>query len=420
METITKTYDNGLRLVLAKNDKNVVAVNILVGVGSNYEQTDEEGFSHFIEHMVFKSSEKFSTNEIMENLTFYGAEYNAFTSKDITCFVFMCLKENFEKCFEIYSDMLISPKFLEEEMSKEREVVIEEMKRYADQPRSVLQKEILNNYFDGTTFAHEVLGREEIIANVSRERLLEYKNKYYTADNIVISVAGNIEFEELDQIVTKYFASGFKEKRTPKQVCKNEIEVNIKTKYAVVQRPDNQANVCVHIKSVPVGDPKEYISELYSIILGGTSSSKLYKQVREELGLVYSIYSYYEAQCRNGEIYIVFGTRPKNLKKALSCIKENIINLNEKLTEKELEAAKNYAKSSLEYSNETNADLARTCAETFYQTGKVVLVQNKKQKYDEITLEDIKKFAQEIASEKTFNVVAVGNNIDLELLKIYK
>ncbi len=414
-----KTYENGLRLVLLQNDKNVIAANFLVGVGSNYEEKDEEGLSHFIEHLLFKSSEKFSTDEIMKKLTFFGAEYNAYTSKNLTRFVFMCLKENFEECFEIYSDMIISPKFLDEEIDRERNVVIEEMKKHEDNPVSVMFQTVINNYFNGTTFAHDVLGNEKIISEVSRDKLIKFKNKHYTSDNMVISVVGNIDFEKLDAIVTKFLADKFNYKKEPRKLCFEEIEINCQKKYAVVQRKNSQVNVCVHIKGVPNTSSMEYVSDLYSYILGGTSSSRLYKTVREEQGLVYSITSFSESEPRNGEISIVFGTRPKNLNKALTFVKNIVMQLASNVTEEELEAAKNFAKSTLEYSNETNSEMAETCGNFLYYKNRLVSLDERKEKYSKVTLTEIKTFAEQIAKETTFNVVAVGDNIKVDNLKVF-
>lgn len=420
MKIFTKTYENGLRLVLEQNDKNVVASNILFFVGSNNEKEDEEGFSHFIEHLVFKSSEKFTTEQIMENLTGYGADFNAYTSKNLTRFIFKCLGENFEKCFEIYADMLLHSKFLAEEIDRERGVVIEEIKKYEDDPQEVMFQNVTKIYFAGTTFAHDVLGNEEIISNVSRDRLLEYKNRFYKSENAIISVSGNIEFDELDRIVTKYFASNFNYAAQPIKTEFKEIELGDIDKYAVVQRDDSQANVCVHIKGVTYDSNLKYVSDIYSSLLGASSSSRLYKKIREELGLVYSIYSYMEIEARNGELYIVFGTRPKNVKKAITEIRKIIDDIARNgVSEKELETAKNFKKSCIEFAAETNSELAEINGTFVHFCGTPVSLEERKKCYDAVTAEDILSFARTIASEKIYNVVAVGKNINIEDLKAF-
>lgn len=418
MKIFNKTYDNGLRLILQQNEKDVVALNILFGVGSNYEREDEEGFSHFIEHLVFKSSENFTTGEIMEKLTALGADFNAYTSKNLTRFIFKCLSQNFEKCFEIYSDMLISPLFNKEEMDSERNVVIEEMKKYEDEPVEVMLERVSNNYFSGTSFAHDVLGSEDIIASVDREKLLEYKNRFYTSDNCVISVAGNIDFDTLDGIVTKYFASKFNFKAKPRQVDFSEVVPNVLKKYDIVERNDSQVNICLHIKSVSYKSKDKYVADLYSVLLGGPSNSRLYKKVREELGLVYTIYSYPEIEARNGEIYIVLGTRLKNVKRAVLEIR-NIIDEIAKVgvSESEFEICKNWKKSYIEFASETNSDTAEINGSLIYYNQAYISLESRRQKYDSIKLSEINDFAKRIANESCFNVVAVGKNIKLEDLQ---
>lgn len=416
----TKTYSNGLRLVLEKNNKNVLATNILFAVGSQNESVKEEGYSHFIEHLNFKSSEKFSTEDIMDKLTFLGADFNAYTSKSTTRFIFKCLPENFEKCFEIYSDMILHSKFLPEEMDKERNVVIEEMKKYEDDPTEVMYQEVMQNYFDGTSLAHDVLGNEENISTVTREELLEYKARFYRAENSVISVAGNISFDLLDEIVTRYFADEFKYDAEPTEAFDEIISPKIKNKYAIVERDDSQANVCLHIKGVTYDSRQKHIASLYSSILGSSQNSRLYKIIREELGLVYTIYAYNDIGLRSGELFIVFGTRPKNVNKAIFEIKKIINEFAENgATEEELTRAKNWKKSCIEFAGETNSDLAETNGLMTYYDNKITKVASRKAKYDKVTLEDVNKFAKKIATEKTFNIVAVGKGLDIEDLKQY-
>lgn len=414
----TKIYDNGLRLCFEKNDKNVVAVNILFNVGSANETESEQGYSHFIEHLLFKSSQNFSTMEIMDKLSYYGADFNAYTSRLVTRYIFKCLKENFEKCFEIYADMIIRPKFNADEIDKERNVVIEEMKKCDDDPVEVLYRTVMENYYSGNSYAHDELGTEEIISKVSRDELLAYKNKHYTANNCIISVAGNMEFDELDKIIEKYFVSCFEAKNLPYKVCKTEIEPNIAKKYDIVERDDNQANVCVHIKTVPAVSDKKYVSDLYASILGNSQNSRLYKIIREELGLVYSVYAFCDMVSVTGGIFIMLGTRPKNVKKAIFEIRKIIDEFAENgATKEEFERVKNLKKSVLEYSFETNQDVAEANGTMLHLYDNVKSIDERKQEIEKVTLDEINKFAKQISKETMFNVVAVGKNLNIEDLK---
>lgn len=416
----TKTYKNGLRLIHEKNNKNVVSLNIMFNVGSQNETKSEEGYSHFIEHMIFKGTKNINSFEIMDKLTFLGADYNAFTSKIATKFVFKCLAENFEKCFEIYADILVNAEFDSTELDRERQVVIEEMKRCDDEPTEVMYKRAMDNYFAGLPYAHDELGDEKIIESVTREQLLEYKNRFYKPENCVISVVGNIDFEELDKIVEKYFASKFDYEAVPNKFDFEPYKINISKRYDIVERDDNQANVCVVIKSVSSNDEQKFACDLYTSILGSSQNSRLFKVIREKLGLVYTIFAYNEMSGKAGELLIVFGTRPKNVKKAMVEIKKTILDFAEHgATEEELTRAKNWKKSCLAFGTETNGDLAEINGTIFNVFNKVFDSKDRLQKTESVTLEQVNEFAKRIANENVLNVVAVGKGVKIEDISVF-
>ena len=416
----TKTYKNGLRLVFEKNEKSVVSVNLMFNVGSQNEEKHQEGFSHFIEHLIFKGTKDMNALDIMDKITFYGADFNAYTSKTMTKFVFKCLSENFEKCFEIYTDMLINAEFDKTELDRERQVVIEEMKRCDDEPTEVMYRKVMDNYFAGLPFAHDELGTEEIIENVSREELLEYKNQYYKAENCVISVVGNLDFDELDEIVEKNFACHFDYESESNKVDKTPYKISIAKTYDIVERDDNQANVCVLIKSVSSVEEEKYIADLYTSILGNSQNSRLFKIIREKLGLVYTIYAYNEISPKAGELMIAFGTRPKNVKKAMVEIKKAIIDFAENgATEEELVRAKNWKKSCLSFGTETNSNIAEINGAIFNLYNKKFDKNERLKKIEKVSLKDVNNFAKRIANEKEFSIVAVGKELSLDDIKVF-
>lgn len=411
----TKVYENGLRLIHENNAKKVVATSFMFNVGSQNESDSELGYSHFIEHLVFKGTKKINSLEIMDKLTFLGADYNAFTSKTSTKFVFKCLAENFEKCFDIFSEILINAEFDEKELNCERQVVIEEMKRCDDDPSEIMYKKAMENHFAGLSFAHDELGTEEIIENVTREQLLEYKNKYYKPENCVISVVGDVDFVELDKIVTKYFSRFFDYKAEPNKVDFEPYEINISKQFDIVTRDDNQANVCVVIKSVTSTDKQKYIADLYTSILGNSQNSRLFKTIREKMGLVYTIYAFNEMTTKTGDLIIAFGTRPKNVKKAMNEIK-NIINefAENGASEDEFLRAKNWKKSCFSFGTETNSNLAEINGTLFNVFNEIFDMEKTYKKTQDVTLEEVNDFAKRIANEKVYNVVAVGKDLKLE------
>lgn len=416
----TKTYKNGLRLVFEKNDKSVVSANIMFNVGSQNEERHQEGFSHFIEHLIFKGTKDMNAVEIMDKLTFFGADFNAYTSKTMTKFVFKCLSENFEKCFEIYADMLINAEFEKTELDRERQVVIEEMKRCDDEPTEVMYRRAMENYFAGLTYAHDELGQESIIETATREQLLEYKNKYYKPENCVISVVGNLDFDELDRIIERNFTSHFDYESKQIDVDCEPYKISIAKTYDIVERDDNQANVCVVIKSVNSLDEEKYVCDLYTSILGNSQNSRLFKIIREKLGLVYTIYAYNEISPKAGELVIVFGTRPKNVEKAMVEIKKAILDFAENgATEEELVRAKNWKKSCISFGMETNSNLAEINGTIFNIYNKAFDKEERLKKIENVTLEKVNNFAKRIASEKEFSIVAVGKDLKIKDIKVF-
>lgn len=415
MNKYTYTFENGLRLIFEKNEKDVLASNILFFVGSQNESEKQEGYSHFIEHMMFKSSEKYSTEKIMDELTRLGADYNAYTSRTVTRYTFKCLSENFEECFKIYSEMILNSKFNEDEIDKERQVVIEEMKQCDDNPVEILYKQTIANYFAGTSFAHDELGTEEIISNVTRKQLLDYKHKYYVPERCVVSIAGNMEFSDAKKIVEKSLFADVKTKKNPVLVeFANFTPDNLK-KYDIVERDDNQANVCVHIKSVPASSKLKYVADIYASILGNSQNSRLFKRIREELGLVYTIFASNEMRINSGELFIVFGTRPKNVKKAISEIKNIILTLaSDGITADELDRAKTWKKSCAVFAVETNSDISEINGTNLFCYNKKISIDEIVENYQSVKLSDVCDFAKQIANEQNFNIVAVGKNLNIK------
>ncbi len=420
MKYFEKTYENGLRLILEKNDRAVSAVNIMFFVGSDNEEKHEEGYAHFIEHMIFKSSENYTTEESLDALAMLGADYNAYTSKSVTRFVFKCLKENLEETFKVYSDLIIRSKFEKEELDKEREVVIEEMKKCQDDPVEVMYEAAMENFYHGQKYAHDALGNEENIKNVTREQLLKFKNRFYQANNCIISVTGNFEFEQVEKIVTKYFASAFKQKGKPYEVDFNKLMPTIEEKYKIVERDDKQANVCIMIASENYSSQKKYIADVYASILGNTQNSRLFKEIREKLGLVYSIYSSFELSAKSGNLVIAFGTRPKNVKKALCEIRRILTELaGSGVLGEEMLYAKNWKKSCMGYSYESSSVIADLNASMVHYHGKPISADERLLFYSAVTKKQVDEYAKTIAAEKMYAVVAVGKGLKQSDLLVF-
>ena len=197
-----KKYENGLRLVVnTTKNKDIVSFKIFVKAGSMDEDVNNLGIAHFLEHMFFKSTKNYTAKELLTRFDFLGANQNAYTSNTKTCYYFQSLSENVKKCVELYSEMFFNRHYNKEEIENEKNVIVEELKRDEDMPVSKCIRQAVNSMFNNTPYAHDILGTEKSIRQISSHKLTDFKNKFYTPKNIVISVSGNITMSKISKIV---------------------------------------------------------------------------------------------------------------------------------------------------------------------------------------------------------------------------
>ena len=211
----TKQYENGLKLVVDEMAGfESVAFNIFIKTGSVNEKVGEYGISHFIEHMLFKGTDKRTSYEISKTFDSIGANVNAYTSLEETDFYTKSASEDTEKCVEVLSDMLFNSTFDPKEMAREKQVVIEEIKMYDDDPQSKAELLVNNNFYDGTPYSRDVAGSISSVKALTQSKMFDYKNRFYVAKNITLSFAGKIKFETAEKYVKKYFLPYFKNEGT--------------------------------------------------------------------------------------------------------------------------------------------------------------------------------------------------------------
>ena len=222
---VYKEFNNGLRLIMNKMEGLMsVSTGVFVKTGSANESEKDNGISHFIEHVMFKGTEKRTAFEISEHIDRIGGQINAYTSKEVTCYYTKSTAEHVETSIEILSDIFFNSKFDKEELEKEKGVVIEEINMCEDSPEDICLDLLAESYYGKEGFGRTILGPVKNIKKFSREDVLAYMNRYYTADNVVISVAGNIDLKETEQLVEKYFADNFKVFKSDAQVLTAETK----------------------------------------------------------------------------------------------------------------------------------------------------------------------------------------------------
>ena len=206
-----KKFDNGLRLIAKRIDGLLsVSAGVLVKTGSMNESSSENGISHFIEHVMFKGTEKRSAFDISDHIDRIGAQINAFTSKELTCYYTKSTKEHLENSLDILSDIFFNSVFEKEELEKEKGVVIEEIKMCEDTPEDLCLDLLARSYYGENGLGQTILGSEKNVKSFNRDIIRNYMDKYYTADNVVISIVGNIDVDKTVELVDRYFVDKFK------------------------------------------------------------------------------------------------------------------------------------------------------------------------------------------------------------------
>lgn len=395
------TYQNGVRIVL-ENIPTVrsVAIGVWIGTGSRNETEQNNGISHFLEHMFFKGTKTRTAREIAESFDSIGGQVNAFTSKEYTCYYAKVLDTHAEFALEVLADMFFNSTFVEEELDKEKKVVLEEIKMYEDTPDDIVHDLLSKAIYKDHSLGFPILGTEETLTTFTGDSLRTYMSDFYTPENVVISVAGNIG-EDFIGKVEKYFGQfDGKQKETSSQ--KPVFHANRIAK----KKDTEQAHLCLGYQGLPVGHEDIYSLIVMNNILGGSMSSRLFQEVREQRGLAYSIFSYHSAFKDSGIITIYGGTGADQLELLLETIHETLEKLQQDgITEKELNNSKEQLKGSLMLSLEsTNSRMSRN--------GKNELLLKKHRSLDEI-ISEIDKVTKDSVDRIARNIFSRDYSISL-------
>ena len=281
--------DNGIRVV-AEHMESVrsIAIGVWVNAGSVFETDAEAGISHFIEHMLFKGTEKRSASDIAAETDAIGANLNAFTAKECTCFHIKALDEDLETAIEMLSDIVLNSTLDSEQMDRERGVVLEEIAMTEDSPEDIAFDRACEQLFKDTPIESEILGTEQTVKKLTRDDLIRYMQRHYTAENIVIAVAGSFERDTLIALLERYF----KDAAHGGHHAAPSVSIREGFRHALVKKDVEQINLCLALPGAALGTDEYFAQAVLSNALGGSMSSRLFQHIREERGLAYSVYSY--------------------------------------------------------------------------------------------------------------------------------
>ena len=351
--TFGKTYPSGLRLVVKRMEGLLsVSMGVLVGTGSSLETAAENGVSHFLEHMMFKGTDKRTAFAISDAMDRIGAQVNAFTSKELTCYYAKATSDHAGEAFEILSDFVLHSVFPPEELEREKGVVLEEIAMTEDTPDDLCLDVLSEAYFGQEGYGRTILGPAENVKGFTREDLFAYVRKRYAPENLVVSFAGNISEEAAEELVETYFASALE-----RRALEPRTRVFAPRGGSLLRVKDiEQAHISFAFPAPPRDHALADAALVANIVLGGGMSSRLFQRVREQLGLAYTVYSYLTAYEEGGMLTVYAGVNPANVERAQEAIFETIEGFAKELpSDAEFARGKEQLKSSLILGQESTA-----------------------------------------------------------------
>lgn len=352
----TYTCKNGLRIVLEPVPTvRSVAIGIWVLTGSRNETNENNGISHFIEHMLFKGTKDRSAQQIAEAFDSIGGHVNAFTAKEYTCYYARVLDSYKDYALEILTDMFFNSLFLEEELEREKKVVMEEIKMYEDAPDDHVHDLLAKAFFGNHPLGRSILGTEKHLQSFTKDTIEEYINHFYTPKNVVISIAGNVDKNFIWRVEEMF--AGFNRSH---QVFERKQPV-INSESMIKNKDTEQAHICLGYNGLAVNDDSIAGLMILNSALGGGMSSRLFQEIREKRGLAYSVFSYHTSYLDSGMLAIYAGTNKEQLPLLLETIDDTLQELVENgLTDKELKNNKEQLKGNILLSLEsTNSRMTR-------------------------------------------------------------
>lgn len=414
------TFKNGLRVItVPMRGTKTVTVLVGVGAGSRYETKKINGISHFLEHMFFKGTKKRPNSQIIsEELDAVGGEFNAATGAEQTYFYAKVGSKHQNLALDVISDIILNSIFKEEEINREKNVIIEEGNMIKDTPMQYIGELFEKLLYSKETVGWNILGEKETILKMKRKDFLNYINDYYVAKNIVVCVAGNIDQKNTLNEVKKYFA-GIKEKEPKKR--KKIKDLQTKPESLIQFKKTDQAHFCLGVRAYNVFHPDKYVLNLLSVILGGNMSSRLFVKVREKEGLAYYIRTNIETYTDSGYLVTQAGVDNQRVEKAIKIILNEYKDIREKgVSEKELKRAKEYVKGKMILELEASDEMAAFFANQEILNNKILTIKEEFAKINKVTIGDIQRVAQDIFVPQKLNLALIGpfkKNICHQLLK---
>jgi predicted Zn-dependent peptidase len=399
------TLDSGVRVVTeAMPSVRSIALGMWIRAGSRDEGPEQAGISHFLEHLLFRGTERFSSREIDEAFDALGAEVNAGTGKETTSVYSRFLDGHLERAFDVLQDMVLRPAY--PDIDSERDVVIEEIAMYEDEPSDKVHDVLASAIFGDHPLGRPIIGRAEVISSVPVVQIAGWHDGRYVPHNMVVAAAGNLDHDAIVALVEGAF---------PATQAPAPIAAASPNGAAPVLRfhrkETEQYHVCLGGRGMPRGDDRRFALRVLDTILGGSTSSRLFQEVREKHGLAYAVYSYANHYRDTGQVGLYVGTRPDRVHEAMAVIGTELRRLQEEgVTEAELELARENVKGRTVLSMESTLTRMNRLGSSVLMDVPVLTVDEVLAAFDAVTLDDLGELTRELWAPEGLSAAGVGGD----------
>ncbi len=396
--------NNGLTVALDhRPNAHSAAISIYVAAGNRFENVQNSGISHFIEHMAFKGTATRTSEDIARESDIMGGQLNAFTAKEYTCFYSRALTEHVGRTMHLLCDMLCNPKFDRHDLETEKGVVLEEIGMYEDSPEELCSDMLNATCYKNSTLGFNILGTRDTVQHFTEKNLRDYMATAYTPERTVVALCGNFDREDVLQILDRYFG---KKSNTSNPIKYDNMRIN--GGITLKHRDSEQTQLAFCFNGLPYGHKLRYAASFYSSIAGGASSSRINRRIREELGLAYSVYSFTSNYLGTGLFGISAGLAPKNQERFFKEVSHILCSLSENLTEEEIELTREQFKAGLVLSNESMSAIASSAGRQLLLNGRYINLDETLKEINAVTLDEVKEAARLVTDPETIALSAVG------------
>ena len=397
--------DNGVRIITETMPHvRSASIGIWADVGSAVERAEERGISHLVEHMLFKGTQRRSARAIAEEMDGVGGNLNAFTDKETTCYYAKVIDHHVPLAVDVLSDMFLHSTFDTTELEKEQRVILEEIKMYDDSPDELIHDLFIQTMWSDSSLGAPTIGFADTVTALTRELLREHMRRRYAPNSVVVAAAGHIKHAEIVELFGKAFADF-------KGACTLPIPENPRTTPSTLfrQKDSEQAYVVLGTHGLSVCDERRYVLSVLDTILGGGMSSRLFQEIREKRGLVYTVYSFQAAYRGAGLFAVYAGTSPGNVPECVRVVRDQFAKLRDtRVADDELRLAKEHIKGNLTLSLESTSSRMIRLGRSEFSIGRNLTTEEIENRIDAVTSEEIQTLANDLLSENQLGLCVLG------------